>query len=295
MLIPSIDEARTGQHLCQIYDSDDGLRRAVCDLVDSGLAAADLVVHVTGSDPADVRSYLTEGGVEHDAAFARGQLRILSLPEVGVHHDTAEHVLAAVVDNLEQILHAREAMGYRATRMVSEVDLLYGEETADQMTARERLGAELVARHPMIGLCLYDRRRHTPDFLRLVEARHAGRVAPAVLVHRDDIAAIARLEGRTGIRVFGELDLSNRDAFEDVISAAVRAGSGDVVVDMTDVSFIDLDGIAVLVQTAERHPERSVVLVSPNPMVHRVLVLTGWDALPNLVLEPATEERDSRP
>jgi anti-anti-sigma factor len=290
MLIPSVDEARTGQHLCQVYDSDDGLRRAVSDLVDSGLAAGDLVIHVTGSAPAEVRSYLRARGVGSDAALERGQLRIISRTEVDGSRD---EVLAAVLDRLSATLEARGPEGYAAARIASEVDVLYGAETVEQLEARERLGDELVATHPVVVLCLYDRRLHDPGFLRLVEALHEGRVAPAVVVHRDDIVAIARLEDRTGIRVFGELDLSNRDAFADVLAAVVRAGPGDVVVDMTDVSFIDLDGIAVLVQVAEHHPERSVVLVSPNPMVQRVLVLTGWDALPNLVLDQ-TAARDGR-
>ncbi|WP_107775104.1 MEDS domain-containing protein [Nocardioides sediminis] len=291
MLIPSVDEARTGQHLCQVYDSDDGLRRAVSDLVGSGLAAGDLIIHVTGSTPAEVRSYLRASGVDCGPALERGQVRIISRTEVDGSRD---EVLAAVLDRLSATLEACGPEGYAAARIASEVDVLYGAETVEKVVARERLGDELVARHPVLVLCLYDRRLHDPDRLRRVEALHEGRVAPAVVVHRDDIVAIARLEDRTGLRVFGELDLSNRDAFADAVATVARSCPGDVVVDMTDVSFIDLDGIAVLVRAAERHPDRSVVLLSPNPMVHRVLVLTGWDALPNLVLDHADTE-DGRP
>jgi anti-anti-sigma factor len=288
VLITSVGDARVGQHLCQLYDGGEELRAAVCEFVGPGLTADELVIHVTGSDVAGVRSYLSEGGVEHDAAFTRGQLRILSLPDMSVDHDTAEEVLATVVDRLTEILRTRAAGGYAAARMVSEVDALYGAETVEQMTARERLGGELVASHPMIGLCLYDRRLHGPGFLRLVEAEHHARVLTASVAYRDQIAAIARLGGGTGIRVSGELDLSNRDAWAAIVTEVVQGASDEVVIDLSEVSFIDAGGLGVLVAAAERNPGRRVVLASPGPMVREVLGLVGWDRLPNLVLDPST-------
>jgi anti-anti-sigma factor len=295
MQIPSLEEARTGQHVCQFYDTEDDLRGAVRDYVGSGLAAGDLVVLVTGSDPSSVRSYLRVGGVECDEALARGQVRIISLADMEVDHQDRDPVLATVVERLTMALRTRDSGGYAAARMASEVEVLYGVETVDQMVARERIGDELVASHPLLALCLYDRRLHDPDFLRRVDAVHEARVVPTAVAYRDSIVAIGRLGDGGGIRVFGELDISNRDAFADVVDDLVRDSHGDVVVDLANTAFIDLGALGVLATAAELHPDRRVVLVSPGPMVDEVLLLTGWHTLPNLVLDPAVPGGEGRP
>ncbi|NUR07749.1 MAG: STAS domain-containing protein [Nocardioidaceae bacterium] len=283
VLVQSMDDARPGQHLCQMYDDEQELRAAVCAFVRAGLAADELVLYVTGSDAATVTAYLADGGVDGDTAYRRGQIRVVSVAEDDV--DAAGSRAGGVVDRLTAILAERQAQGFAAARMASEVDLLFGEETQEEMVERERLGGGLVAAHPVAGLCLYDRRRHETDFLVRAAAVHAGQVVPEGDYYRDDVLAIGRLDGGDGLRVSGQVDLSNRGALEDALAATVLSGTGEIVVDLAGASFLDVGAIRVLAESAWRHPGRRVVLRAPATSIQRSLRLVGWDQLPNMVVD----------
>jgi anti-anti-sigma factor len=152
--------------------------------------------------------------------------------------------------------------------------------------ARERLGGDLIAAHPMIGLCLYDRRRHDTDFLLRAEAEHVARVVSSATVYRDEILAIGHPDGDGGLRLSGQVDLSNRSALRMALALATRSGSGDgdIVVDLSETSFLDVGGLRLLAETAELHPDRRVVLLSPATVIQQMLHLGGWSDLPNLVV-----------
>lgn len=79
------------------------------------------------------------------------------------------------------------------------------------------------------------------------------------------------------IQLDGELDLANAGTLEQELEAALGNGSGGVVVDLGELSFIDSTGIALLVRTAGDGGEDGRVrfLRSKAPAVTRVLELTG--------------------
>jgi anti-anti-sigma factor len=280
MLIGSTDIARAGQHLCQVYAGERELRAAICDFVRSGLAAGQLVILVSGSDPATVSAYLDEAGIDCVEALDRGQVQFITVADGG----TEELRLDDVVERLTRLLGERAERGYDAVRMVSEVDVVYEPETVSRMVARERLGTELIASHPMVGLCLYDRRLHETDFLLVVEAEHDGRVVPRGELYRDEIMAIGHLDSGDGLRVSGQVDLSNRTAFREALAQAARSAGGDLVVDLSGTSLIDIAGLRVLAETARRAPARKLVLRSPTTVVQQMLRLAGWHELPNLLV-----------
>ena len=61
-------------------------------------------------------------------------------------------------------------------------------------------------------------------------------------------------------------------------------GSSSIVVDLTDVTFIDSSGLRSLLGASRRAGERSgaVVLRSPSPAVQRLLEITGTTAQFNI-------------
>jgi anti-anti-sigma factor len=86
---------------------------------------------------------------------------------------------------------------------------------------------------------------------------------------------LAHLDGYERIRFRGELDYAAASTKADAIEelAGLRH---NVVIDLTEVPFMDSGGLAALVQIGRDH-EGPVQLVGVQPAVRRLLVLTGLD------------------
>jgi len=80
-------------------------------------------------------------------------------------------------------------------------------------------------------------------------------------------------DGATIVRPRGEIDLASRDE----LRAALRQCSGDVVVDLSEVVFLDATCVAVLVAEHARLTEHggSLRLREPRASVSRTLAAAG--------------------
>ena len=93
--------------------------------------------------------------------------------------------------------------------------------------------------------------------------------------------ATARTLGRTVVRVTGELDAATapvlRKAFVDLVE---EQGSLDVVVDVSELSFIDSAGLGVLVAASRKLTNLGgeLTLSAPTRAVAKVLQTTGVDS-----------------
>src|SRR4051812_1868672 len=76
-------------------------------------------------------------------------------------------------------------------------------------------------------------------------------------------------------RFSGEIDLASYDRL--IASMSPLTGStGDIICDLTDVTFIDSSGIRLFVQMhRSRDADSAVVLRNAPPNVERVFALTG--------------------
>jgi anti-sigma B factor antagonist len=76
----------------------------------------------------------------------------------------------------------------------------------------------------------------------------------------------------------GELDLANSAATEEGLERALKNGAARVVVDLTELTFIDSTGIALFVQAKrEDGDDRLLFRPSNSTAVRRVLAVTGVD------------------
>ena len=102
-----------------------------------------------------------------------------------------------------------------------------------------------------------------------VEYRDASRGSLAVGVFHD--------AGDRVIRVGGELDLATVPTLEEELEAAISGPSEQVVVDLSDLEFIDSTGIAVLVRAMVDGDGESRLRFVPSraEAVSRVLDVTG--------------------
>lgn len=85
-------------------------------------------------------------------------------------------------------------------------------------------------------------------------------------------------DGHTLVAVGGEIDISTAVRFRDAALAALDDEPRRVVVDLTDVGFMDSTGLAVLVLMRRKTTARGVSLaVVSNPRLDTILRVTALD------------------
>jgi anti-sigma B factor antagonist len=90
--------------------------------------------------------------------------------------------------------------------------------------------------------------------------------------------AVASLTGELAlVSVSGELDLYTAERLQAGIDEAGAVGADTVLVDLSEVSFLDSTALAVLVRETKRLEARghSLVLVTNDPRTRRVAEVTG--------------------
>jgi anti-sigma B factor antagonist len=132
------------------------------------------------------------------------------------------------------------------------------QETEDQAADHQR--------HPAPG------RRDVPPPAEQTDAPRwsAGRLSVSLQAapgHRQDVAVIS---------VNGDIDLATGPALREALLPVLEHQTGPVVVDLSEVSFIDSTGVHVLVDTLRRlEPQnrRLAIVCREGGQVHRVLAL----------------------
>jgi len=92
-----------------------------------------------------------------------------------------------------------------------------------------------------------------------------------------------QLEENSVVEVVGDIELSNALQLRTDLRSACEQEACRVIVDMSQVTFIDSTGIGVLVGALKRTREQNgwFALVCPQPRVRRVFEITGLlQALP---------------
>ena len=81
------------------------------------------------------------------------------------------------------------------------------------------------------------------------------------------------------ITVSGEVDLATSPDLDAAIIAGLDSGAGSLVVDLTDVSFMDSSGLGVIVRGLKRcrEADKDLDLVITNERVLKVFGITGLD------------------
>ena len=93
-------------------------------------------------------------------------------------------------------------------------------------------------------------------------------------------AAVASLTRELAlVSVSGELDLHTAGCLRARIEEADTLGAGTVLVDLSEISFIDSSALEVLVRESKCLEGRghSLVLVTNDPRIRRILEVTGLD------------------
>jgi anti-sigma B factor antagonist len=88
----------------------------------------------------------------------------------------------------------------------------------------------------------------------------------------------------------GEVDLYTAPELERALTAPLTAGATQLVVDLTEATFVDSTALHVLLRAA-RHLDGAggeLIAVVPDPNVRRVFEITGFDRLFSIVSSVST-------
>lgn len=83
------------------------------------------------------------------------------------------------------------------------------------------------------------------------------------------------------VQVRGDVDVASAPAMREAIDALIVAGHRRLVLDLTEVSFIDSTGLGVVVGRLKglRREGGRLVIAAAHERVLRVLTITGLDAV----------------
>ncbi|MEU5528908.1 MEDS domain-containing protein [Micromonospora chersina] len=270
-----VDQVHLGDHVCWTHGDEGEALDAVGRFAAAGLRLGHKVVCFTETSPPQaVRARVDAVGVPTEAAVAAGQLRIVPAVEVypSGGRPTPESMVAKVIDEVDRARHE----GYPGIRLSGDMTwVLRSGTTLDDLRRYETALNPLFLDGRVAGLCLYDRRIFPADGMRAVAAAHPGTAGPGTARTWVPLLRAYRTTDPPGLRLVGQVDRSNREAFTAVlrhVTADQRAADRPPVLDVSELSFADVGAATALVR-ADRASATGIRLVGCRPSLHRLLHL----------------------
>jgi anti-anti-sigma factor len=94
------------------------------------------------------------------------------------------------------------------------------------------------------------------------------------------VSTVVRWSGRAVVvRVTGEVDMLTAPHLEDVVSGVLRETPEAAVIDLSEVAFLSVAGVSVLVRANQRTEPGALRVVATGRLVPRILQLTGLTSL----------------
>ena len=89
--------------------------------------------------------------------------------------------------------------------------------------------------------------------------------------------SIVQVDGHSNVRVTGEIDLATAAELRQHLNSVVAAGTGDIDLDLSDVTFLDSSGLVVLLAARQvlHDAHHRLTVRNPSKRVLRVFELSG--------------------
>jgi len=279
-------QLRPGDHVCWVFDSDNGCLDDIARLVRSGIEANHRILCLTQAVmPVAVAAALESVDVATGPALDRGQLRITTAAETYLRHGAFDPgtALAAWREGIEQ--GHRE--GYRGLLVIA--DMMWAARPIfgpDRLARYEAQLSRLCADGYATAVCLYDRRVFTGSELHETSKAHLATVPPGGHATFTVRLRIVRTTDPVGIRLTGEADLATRLAVRAVLDGALEdlPFGEPVTVDLTELRFADGATATALARLAQALPAGSR-LVGASASLTSLLRLVCDGMVPGLDLD----------
>jgi anti-sigma B factor antagonist len=96
-------------------------------------------------------------------------------------------------------------------------------------------------------------------------------------LHQEFGVSIVHVDGHTKVRVTGEIDLATATELRQRLDPVLAAGTGDVDLDLSEVTFLDSRGLVALLHARQalHDNHRRLRVRNPSKPVLRVFELSG--------------------
>jgi anti-anti-sigma regulatory factor len=281
----SVHDVGPGDHLCLTFADDAERRPVVAEYLSAGLSRGERVLYfVDRTTPGIVLDWLASTGVDTGPALLDGRLRVV--PATDSYLASGRFDPATMVTTVRREVDASVAEGFAGLRICGEMGWAAREGVATaELAEYEREVDALFAERPVSAVCQYDVRLFAADRLDVLDGCHRGSLAPSPLYGGDSLRLVPTGRAdRRRLRVVGTVDDGTRGHFVAALDAVLHR-PGDVVLDMSDLDFIDVAGLRALADVAARlGGYRRVRIEHLAPVLCDVVRLVGWDRVPGLVL-----------
>ncbi len=260
-----------GTHLCALEQGAARLDRVAATFVAQSLAAGDQVLYVASDDEVDDLLRLLPGSLDAQQAVGIGQLVTTTFDDA--YGSSPPEDLATVADGFRAAArHARKRgfPGLRvAARMGPLADLLG---SFDEVVRWERTAGVLQRELGVSSVCLYDAGALADGQGATLASEHDG-LAPDLDV--PPIATFLAVDEPWGLRVTGEVDVSNRDLLHRMVLSRA-AVTPRLRLDLGGMTFADVGTVARLRSIAAALPDSGYLQLAQVPaVVRRILDTTG--------------------
>jgi anti-sigma B factor antagonist len=100
----------------------------------------------------------------------------------------------------------------------------------------------------------------------------------------------ARLDGQVLVKIAGELDGYTAGQLSDALCDVIQGqGNRSLILDLADMTFIDSNGLNVLVRALQWTGERggTITLAGPRPQAAKVFEIVGFDKVFSIAVAAA--------
>ncbi|WP_433053225.1 MEDS domain-containing protein [Dactylosporangium sp. CS-033363] len=266
---------RPGDHLCLPFASEVEQREVVSAFIADGLRRGERVLYFTDrTNPEALDAWLDPRGVDGALAIARGQLEVRGA-DGRDGFDPAE-----VVGGIRDAVRDARAAGFQGLRLTGEMSwALRGVPGATKLHEYESgVSSTVVDSGDLAAVCQYDERLfERADLTRLVSVHHG--VVCIDPLHDDRQLRIVPTYSPRGLRIAGVVDDATAAPLADALQQAAAWPTGEpvLVLDLAELTFIDVAGIRALVRFAESvAPERRVQVRHMPTAMRKVLHIARW-------------------
>lgn len=260
-----------GTHLCALEQCADRLDRVAATFVAQGLAAGDQVLYIASDRQAGELLRMLPDSLDAQQAVGTGQLMTSSFGDA--YGSSPAEDLAAVADGLCAAARQARKQGFPGLRLAARMDPLtelLG--SFDEVVEWERMAGGLQRELEVSSVCLYDARALTGGQGAALAFEHDG-LAPDLDVA--PIATFLAVDEPWGLRVTGEVDVSNRDLLHRMVVSRA-AVVPRLRLDLGGMTFADVGTVARLRSVAAALPDSGYLVLAQVPaVVRRILAATG--------------------
>ncbi|MGW3344230.1 MEDS domain-containing protein [Nonomuraea rubra] len=261
----SVLDPDLGDHVCLPFDGERERMTATGLFTVNGLRRRTKVVIITHADsPERTRGWLAPLVPGFADAESAGQVEILDCADThftGGRLDPGR-VYAGLADAYDR------ARKHGQHGVYALVDASWGACDTPQQAAFEAETNELFGERWLAAVCQYDRGLFPREAIDRATSVHP--IAPEQALLR-----FANTFEPAGLRVWGDIDLTNRPAFASLLSRLEKE-PGEVVIDVSGLDFIDAGSAQLLTVTAMARPRGATAVVCRDSTA-RVLRLIGAD------------------